>query len=109
MGTAGETTHAVVVQEGSRLAGTPRVNLDDTTGGIVAILEVTGDPRSVLQAYLDQMAELGLEGSAPEVLEIGGASVTTAYPYEAGGDHFTFTLVERPGRPTWLAIEGSHD
>jgi hypothetical protein len=109
LGTAGETTHAVVVQEGSRLAGPPRLNLDDTTGGIVAILEVTGDPRSVLQSYLDHMAELGLDVSAPEVLEIGDAVVTTTHPSEAGGDHFTFTLVERPGRPAWLAIEGSHD
>jgi hypothetical protein len=109
LGTAGETTHAVPVQEGSRLAGPPRLNLDDTTGGIVAILEVTGDPRSVLQTYLDYMAELGVEGSPPQVLEIGDADVTTAYRSEAGGDHFTFTLVERQGRPTWLAIEGSHD
>ena len=109
LGTAGETTHEVVVQEGSRLAGPPRLNVDDATGGIVAILEVTDDPRSVLQTYLDHLAELGPNGSAPEVLEIGDAVVTKAYPGEAGGDHFTLTLVERPGRPTWLAIEGSHD
>jgi hypothetical protein len=109
LGTAGETTHAVVVQEGSRLAGPPRLDLDDATGGIVAILEVTGDPRSVLQTYLDHLAQLGLEGRTPEVLEIGDAVVTTAYPAEAGGDHFTITLVERSGRPTWLVIEGTHD
>lgn len=109
LGTAGETTHAVVLQDGSRLAGPPRLNLNDVTGGIVAILEVTGDPRSVLQTYLDHLAELGLAGAAPEVLEIGDAVVTRAYPGEAGGDSFAFTLVERPGRPTWLAIESSHD
>jgi hypothetical protein len=109
LGTAGETTRAVVVQEGSRLAAAPRLHLDDATGGIVAILEVTGDPRSVLQAYLDHMAEPGLDVSAPEALELGDAVVTTAHLDEAGGDHFTFTLVERPGRPAWLAIEGSHD
>jgi hypothetical protein len=109
LGTAGETTHAVVVQEGSRLAGPPRLNLDDVTGGIVAILEVTGDPRSVLRSYLDHLAEVGVEGPTPEVLEIGDAVVTKAFPAEAGGDHFTFTLVERSGRPTWLAIERTHD
>jgi hypothetical protein len=109
LGTAGETTHAVVVQEGSRLAGPPHLNLDDATGGIVAILEVTGDPRSVLQTYLDHLAQSGLEGRTPEVLKIGDAVVTKAYPAEAGGDHFTITLVERSGRPAWLAIEGTHD
>lgn len=109
LGTAGETTHALPVQEGSRLAGPPRLNLDDTTGGIVAILEVTGDPRSVLQAYLDHMAGLGVEGSPPERLDIGDGATTIAYRSEPGGDHFSFTLVERHGRPTWLAIEGSHD
>lgn len=109
LGTAGETSHAVVVHEGSRLAAPTRLNLDDTTGGLVALLEVTGDPRSVLQAYLDHLTEHGLEASAPEELVIGDAVVTSAYPSEAGGDHFTLTLVERPGRPTWLAIQGSHD
>lgn len=109
LGTAGETTHAVPVQEGSRLAGPPRLNLDDTTGGVVAILEVTDDPRAVLQTYVDHLDDLGVEGSPPEGLVIGDAQVTTAHSSEAGGDHFNFTLVERPGRPTWLAIEGSHD
>jgi hypothetical protein len=109
LGTAGETMRAVVVQEGSRLAGPPHLNLEDATGGIVAILEVTGDPLSVLQTYVDQLAALGLAGSTPEVLEIGDAVLTSAYMDEAGGDSFTFTLVERSGRPSWLAIEGSHD
>jgi hypothetical protein len=109
LGTAGETRHSVVVEDGSRLAAPPRLNLDDTTGGIVAILEVTGDPRSVLQTYVAHLTELGLEGPTPEELEIGDALVTNAYRSEAGGDHFTLTLVERPGRPTWLAIQGSHD
>ena len=109
LGTAGETTHAVVVQDGSRLAAPAHLNLDDTTGGIVAMLEVAGDPRSVLQAYLDHLTGLGLDASTPQDLEIGDAVVTSASPSEAGGDHFTLTLVERPGRPTWLVIEGSHD
>jgi hypothetical protein len=32
LGTAGETTHAVVVEDGSRLAAPPRLNLDDHRG-----------------------------------------------------------------------------
>jgi hypothetical protein len=100
VGTAGETLRNVTVQEGSRLAGPPRLNLDDATGGVVAILEVTGEPRSVLDAY---------GGSEHHVQQVGDARVTTTRIEEAGGDHFTFTLVERPERPTWLAIEGSHD
>jgi hypothetical protein len=99
----------VVVQEGSRLAGPLHLGLDDATGGTVSILEVTGDPRAVLQTYIDHFAELGLDVSDPDVREIGDAVVTTAYAGEAGGDDFTLTLVERSGRPTWLAIEGSHD
>lgn len=109
LGTAGETRHSVVVQEGSRLAAPAHLNLDDATGGIVAMFEVTGDPRSVLQAYLDHLTDLGLDTSTPQELEIGDAIVTSASPSEAGGDHFTLTLVERSGRPTWLVIEGSHD
>lgn len=109
LGTAGETSRGVPLQEGSRLAGPPRLNLDDTTGGIVAVLEVTGDPRSVLRAYLDYMEDEGIDGRSPDVLEVGDAEVTTAEWSEAGGDHFDFTLVERQGRPTWLLIEGSHD
>src|SRR5918994_5860615 len=103
LGTAGETTHAVVVQEVSRLAGPPRLGLDDATGGIVAILEVTGDPQSVLQSYLDHLDQLGLEGLTPEVLEIGDAVGTTAYRAEAGGDHFTNPLGERSGGATRAA------
>ncbi|CAN5481229.1 hypothetical protein BH24ACT5_BH24ACT5_12820 [soil metagenome] len=109
LGNAGETTHSVVVQEGSRLAGPPRLNLDDTTGGSVAILEVTGDPGLVLQTYLDHLAEFVPEGPAAEVLEIGDTVVTTANRSEAGGDSFTLSRVERAGRPPWLVIEGSHD
>jgi hypothetical protein len=109
IGTGGETSRSVLVQEGSRLAGPPRRNLDDVTGGIAAILEVTGDPREVLQAYLDHLVDLGLEANTPEVLHIGEAVVTVAYAGESGGDGFGLTLVERPTRPTWLAIEGSHD
>lgn len=107
--TADEIRDPVEVQEGSRLAGPPRLNIDDATGGMVAILEVTGEPKAVLQRYLEHLASLGSIGADPEVLEVGDALVTQAHASEAGGDDFTVTLVQRPGSPTWLQIEGSHD
>lgn len=109
LGTAGEVIHRVEVQEGSRLAGPPRLNMDDATGGIVALLEVTGDPRSVLDRYLADLTGTGLSGSGPEARTIRGAVVTTAGAAGAGGDHFSLTMVERAGRPTWLEVSGSHD
>lgn len=109
LGTAGEMGHEVTIQEGSRLVAPARLNLDDVTGGVVAMLEVTGNPASVLGAYLDSLASQGLEASPPRTLAIDGAVVTNAVADEAGGDSYGFTIVERPGRPTWLRIEGSHD
>ena len=109
IGTAGELVNDVPVQEGSRLAGPPHLNLDDATGGIVAVLEVTADPRTVLDAYIDHLVEVTGSTSSPESRQIGTAAVTTAYAGDAGGDGFELTLVEREGRPTWLAVSASHD
>ena len=109
LGTAGETMTSVIVEEGSRLAGPTRLQLDDATGGVVAILEVTGDPASVLESYLDQLVARGLQTGEPEVRQIGDATLTTAWAAESGGDGFQLSLVERPERPVWLQISGSHD
>ncbi|QYG92693.1 hypothetical protein HC251_09785 [Iamia sp. SCSIO 61187] len=109
MGTAGELGYDLPVQEGSRLAGPPHLDLEDATGGIVALLEVTAEPRTVLDAYLDRLADVNADVSDPEMREIGDAAVTTAFAGWAGGDAFALTLVEREGRPTWLAISASHD
>jgi hypothetical protein len=109
LGTAGETTSAVVVQEGSRLAAPTRLNLDDATGGLVALIEVTGDPDAVLRAYVDHLTDLGLDAPTPEERQVGDATVTRVPASQAGGDHITLTLVERPGRPTWLEVDASHD
>ena len=108
LGTAGELTDAILVQEGSRLAGPPHLALDDVTGGIEAVFEVTGDPRTVLDAYLDHMGE-PRDRPEPDVRQIGSAVVTSAAAGGAGGDTFGLTLVEQEGRPTWLAISASHD
>ncbi|QYG92692.1 hypothetical protein HC251_09780 [Iamia sp. SCSIO 61187] len=108
LGTAGELQHEIVVQEGSRLAGPPHLNLDDGTGGVEVVLEVTGDPRQVLDLYLGHLGERAGH-SDPAVQEIGAAVVTTAFAGGGGGDGFELTLVEREGRPTWLAISASHD
>jgi hypothetical protein len=109
IGTAGETQANAIIQEGSRLAGPPHLYLDDSTGGIVAMLEVTGEPREVLDRYLDHLTSMGLVASEPEVLDLGGAVLTTAHASESGGDGFVLQLVERPGRPPWLRLTGSHD
>lgn len=108
LGTAGELQHEIVVQEGSRLAGPPHLNLDYGTGGVEVVLEVTGDPRQVLDLYLDHLGEEAGH-SDPAVQEIDAAVVTTAFAGGGGGDGFDLTLVEREGRPTWLAISASHD
>jgi hypothetical protein len=109
LGTAGEVTRSVTIERGSRLAGPPRLNVNDTTGGIYAVLEVTGDPSEVLHRYVQQLTRSGLSGPSEVVETAGDAQLTKVWLDEAGGDGFKLTLVERPGRPKWLIIEGSHD
>jgi hypothetical protein len=109
IGSADEMSFAVVVQRGSRLAGPARLNLDDATGGVSAVFEVTDDPKAVLDAYLRHLRGFGLDTSRPETRAIGDTTLTTAYASESGGDSYELKLVERPGRPAWLAIDGSHD
>jgi hypothetical protein len=106
----GEVRTPIPVQEGSRLAGPVHLSLDDATGGIVALLEVTGDPDEVFRSYLDVVGEAeGFQPSTTDERTIGDAAVTEVSTFQAGGDHLELTLVERPGRPVWLAIRGSHD
>lgn len=105
----GEVERRITVQPGSRLAGPPHLSLLDATGGIEAILEVTGDPLAVLDAYIEHLHELGLEGSAPTTERAGGTVVTSAFANVAGGDHVALRLVERAGRPTWLWLSAGHD
>ncbi len=110
IGTAGEVNAEVLVQEGSRLAGPPRLHLNDATGGIVAVLELTGDPQDVFSSYLDHLADLDIGGTDAGVeRRVDDARVTTAYTGNYGGDYFVLTMIERPGEPTWLAIEANHD
>ena len=92
------------------MAGPVRPHLEDATGGIVAILEVTGEPDEVFAAYLDGLLEQQVPSNGdPIVRRAGDARVTDAFPGGGGGDYFRLTLVERTGHPTWLAIEGGHD
>lgn len=105
----GEPVAVLTIEEGSRLAGPAHLDLDDTTGGINAILEVTGDPASVLGRYRDQLAAEDVHGREPITQSIDGATVTTFYADQAGGDSFALTLVERADRPTWLFVDASHD
>jgi hypothetical protein len=106
----GEVRTPIPIQEGSRLAGPVHLNLDDATGGIVAVLEVTGDPDEVLGSYLDLFSAAGgFEDPTTDDRTIGDAVVTKASTFQAGGDHLDLTLVERPGRPVWLHIRGAHD
>jgi hypothetical protein len=111
IGTGGTTDANVLIQPGSRLAGPTHRSLDVGNGGVVAILEVTGDPREVLDRYLDHIVSLedGFEASEPESIDADDAVLTTANAGESGGDSFVLALVERPGRPAWLRIEGLHD
>lgn len=100
----------VVVQEGSRLAAPTRIR-GDHTRGIVAIFEVTGEPNRVLERYLQHLddSECSIEVGKMTSQNVGDATVTITFASAAGGDGFTLTLVERPRRPTWLTIDGSHD
>lgn len=100
----------VVVQEGSRLAAPTRIR-GDHTRGIVAILEVTGEPNRVLERYLQHFAdsECSIEVGETTSHKDGDATVTIAFASSAGGDGFTLTVLERPGQAAWLTIDGSHD
>lgn len=109
LGTGGEVTRSVVIEPGSRLAGPVRLTVNDVTGGIYAILEVTGDSDDVLGRYVDQLEKARLMGPPAQVEEAAGAVITRVRLDEAGGDAFQLMLVERADRPTWLVIEGSHD
>ena len=110
LGTANELERALVVEDGSRLAGPPHLILEDATGGIEAVLEVTGDPHTVLRAYLDQIGKENVDTYVPgERIRTGDVTQTMAIASVAGGDFYQFTLIERPGRPTWLHILGGHD
>src|SRR5690606_36010040 len=98
------------VEAGSRLAGPPHLTLEDATGGFEAILEVTGPPRDVLRAYLEQLLMKRLDTQqAPERVRVGGVTHTTATYATAGGDYYQFTLIEQAGRPTLLHVLGGHD
>ena len=108
--TADELERALIVEDGSLLAGPPHLALEDTTGGIEAVLEVTGDPDTVLRSYLDQIGRENVDTWVPgERTRIGDVTQTRAIASVAGGDAYSFTLVERPDRPTWLHIHGGHD
>lgn len=110
IGTADELRNEVLVQEGSRMAGPSHLNLNDATGGVVALLEVTGDPDEVLDAYRAHLLDLGLGDSwVTDTRTVGDAELTITRANEAGGDHLSMVLVERPGRPTWLTVTGGHD
>jgi len=106
---ANEITSVIPIQEDSRVAGPVRLNLDDTTGGIVATLEVTGDPGTVFQAYLDVLAAQADWTRGPDERKIGDATLTQARAGVLGGDSIQLRMVERPGRPVWLVIDGIHD
>lgn len=110
LGTAGEVTTELVITEGSELAGPVRLGIDDATGGIVAVLHVTGDPEKVLGDYLEQIHRNRVpDNGEPETRQVGDTTITFAHPGGGGGDYFTLTLIEQPGHPTWLIIDGGHD
>lgn len=108
IGTAGETRHNLRIEPGSRLAGPPRLYRLDSTGGVWALLEVTGDPTTVVDGYLGQLDD-GFAPPERTVDEIAGARLTQTETYSPGGDYFRFVIVEREGRPVWLVITGAHD
>lgn len=96
----------LVVEPGSKLAAAPVLT---ESLGSSALLQVTGDPAAVLDAYRKQLVVTVGEASEPQRLEIGGATLTTVFAAQAGGDHYELKLVERPGQSTWLSVQGSHD
>lgn len=106
VGTAPEIDAELRVQPGSRLAGP--VGLNDNASGIHAIFEVTGDPQAVLDAYIDHLTAQTVESSGQDVRTTGDGTFTVAELGSLGGDSFVLTLIERPDRPTWLSIRGSH-
>lgn len=83
------------------------MNIDDATGGgIVAVLHVTGDPDAVLANHLDQIHRNRVsDNGEPKVRQVGETTVTAPYPGGGGGGYLTLTLIEQPGKPTWVIID----
>lgn len=105
----GEPLRVLTVEEGSRPAGSPHLNVNDATGGITAMLEVTDEPARVLTRYREQLAGVNITGRDPITQVLNGATVTTLYADQPGGDYFELVLVERSDRPTWLSVKAGHD
>ncbi|MCU1499919.1 MAG: hypothetical protein JWM47_3872, partial [Acidimicrobiales bacterium] len=110
IGTAMELNRALVVEAGSRLAGPPLLTSRDATGGIEAILEVTGPPRAVLRAYVEQLGTDTLDAhGVGDRVRIGDITHTGGTAAVSGGDYYQFTLIEQEGRPTLLHVLGGKD
>lgn len=97
----------LTVEEGSRVAGP--IYADSATSTL-AVLEVTGDPDTVLEAYRDQLEREVGEASDITHLDVDpDTTLDTVRADEVGGRSFTVKMVRRGREPALLAIMTSYD
>ena len=77
-----------------------------------AMLEVTGDPESVLAAYADELATItGAEPLLDEPLDVTGGRLLSTFTSEPGGVSYRASLYDTadPDTTNWLLIDSCYD